>query len=59
MPSRHAPQSPVSLFYSYSHKDEALRDELETHLTLLRRQGVIRGWHDRRIRGGDRVGGAD
>jgi hypothetical protein len=42
----------VSLFYSYSHKDEALREELETHLSLLRRQGVINGWHDRRIAAG-------
>jgi len=37
------------VFFSYSHKDEALRDELETHLKLLQRQGVILGWHDRRI----------
>src|SRR3954447_7241910 len=46
------PAAPISLFYSYSHKDEALRDELETHLSLLRRQGVISGWHDRRIAAG-------
>ena len=26
----------VRLFYSYSHKDETLRNELETHLKLLR-----------------------
>ena len=29
------------LFYSYSHKDESLRDELETHLKLLQREGLI------------------
>ena len=52
MPSPERPATPVSLFYSYSHKDEALRDELETHLTLLRRQGVVRGWYDRRIPAG-------
>jgi hypothetical protein len=46
------PAALVSLFYSYSHKDEALRDELATHLSLLRRQGVISGWHDRRIAAG-------
>jgi internalin A len=39
----------LRLFYSYSHKDEALRDELETHLKLLQRQGLIQPWHDRRI----------
>jgi tetratricopeptide (TPR) repeat protein len=48
-----APQSaepePLELFYSYSHKDEGLRDELETHLAMLKNEGVIRGWHDRQI----------
>jgi hypothetical protein len=37
------------LFFSYSHKDEALRDQLETHLSMLQRQGFIEAWHDRRI----------
>ncbi|KAA9174133.1 toll/interleukin-1 receptor domain-containing protein [Delftia sp. BR1] len=45
----------ASLFFSYTHKDEVLRDELETHLTLLRRQGHIDVWHDRRINAGDEV----
>jgi len=40
------------LFFSYSHKDEELRNELETHLALLKRQGVISSWHDRRITAG-------
>lgn len=39
----------AKLFFSYSHKDEALRDELEIHLTMLKRQGIIEAWHDRRI----------
>ena len=30
---------PIELFYSYSHKDEKLREKLETHLALLKRQG--------------------
>jgi internalin A len=38
-----------SLFFSYSHKDEGLRDELETHLKLLQRQRIISTWHDRKI----------
>lgn len=42
----------VNLFFSYSHKDEDLRNELETHLALLKRQGVISSWHDRRITAG-------
>lgn len=39
----------ATLFFSYSHKDEALRDQLETQLAMLKRQGVIETWHDRRI----------
>jgi hypothetical protein len=41
--------TPIKLFYSYSHKDEALRDDLETHLANLKNQGIIEGWHDRKI----------
>lgn len=43
----------MQLFFSYSHKDEDLRDQLETHLAVLKRQGVIETWHDRRIAPGD------
>lgn len=45
----------ITLFFSYSHKDEALRNELETHLALLKHQGVITAWHDRRITAGGDV----
>ncbi|MEO1394933.1 MAG: toll/interleukin-1 receptor domain-containing protein [Cyanobacteria bacterium J06634_5] len=43
----------LRLFYSYSHKDEILRDQLDTHLKILERQGLIQSWHDRRILGGE------
>lgn len=43
---------PVEIFYSYSHKDEELRDELETHLSIMKRQGLISPWHDRCITAG-------
>ncbi|MFY0578288.1 toll/interleukin-1 receptor domain-containing protein [Cystobacter fuscus] len=43
----------VNLFYSYSHRDEELRAELDGHLSLLRRRGVLRTWCDRRITAGD------
>jgi tetratricopeptide (TPR) repeat protein len=43
---------PAQLFYSYSHKDEKLRDRLEVHLAALRREGLISGWHDRKIGAG-------
>ncbi len=39
----------AEIFYSYSHRDERLRDQLETHLALLKREGLITNWHDRRI----------
>jgi hypothetical protein len=45
----------ASVFFSYSHKDEALRDQLESHLALLKNQGLIDGWHDRRIVAGDEL----
>jgi len=41
------------VFISYSHKDEALRSELETHLKLLQREGVIDVWNDRKIGAGE------
>jgi hypothetical protein len=42
-----------SLFLSYSHQDEALRQRLEVHLAGLKRDGTISVWHDRRIAAGD------
>lgn len=45
----------AKIFFSYSHKDEALRDQLETHLALLQRQGLIEAWHDRRIVAGSNL----
>ena len=39
----------IELFYSYAHEDEALRNQLNTHLALLQQQGLIRPWHDRKI----------
>src|SRR5262249_6530577 len=47
------PRQAVRLFYSYSHKDETLRNELETHLKLLQRQGLLETWHDRKIEAGE------
>jgi hypothetical protein len=43
----------IKLFCSYSHRDEALRDELAKHLKLFERQGLVRSWHDRKIGAGD------
>lgn len=47
-----------TVFFSYSHADEALRDQLEKQLAMLKRQGVIETWHDRRIGAGQHIGQA-
>jgi len=43
---------PIKLFFSYSHKDEDLRNEMVKHLSILKRQGVLEAWHDRNIDAG-------
>lgn len=45
----------AKLFMAYSHTDTDLRNELEKHLSVLRRQGVISTWHDRCIVSGDEM----
>jgi hypothetical protein len=40
---------PLSVFFSFSHKDQDLRDKLQAHLSALERTGIVRSWHDRRI----------
>lgn len=42
----------LKIFYSYSHKDEAYRLSLESHLSILSRKNVISGWSDRDITAG-------
>ncbi|GLQ89404.1 toll/interleukin-1 receptor domain-containing protein [Dyella flagellata] len=44
-----------NLFFSYSHADEGLRDQLEKQLAMLKRQGIIEVWHDRRIGAGQEI----
>ena len=45
--------NPIEIFYSYSHKDEALKQDLINHLSILRRKEVIVNWHDRMIGAGE------
>src|SRR6266487_3695826 len=40
---------PIEVFCSYAHKDEPQLQKLETHLNVLKRQGLISTWHDRHI----------
>lgn len=43
------------VFFSYSHADSDLRDQLEQHLAMLKRQGRIEAWHDRKIVAGEPI----
>lgn len=43
----------VSIFVCYAREDEDLRRELERHLALMQRQGVIDVWHDMMINPGE------
>ena len=47
----------LDVFISYSHKDDEYRERLEVHLALLKRQKIIRVWHDRRIGAGKDIHG--
>ncbi|MBO0789671.1 MAG: hypothetical protein J2P36_01805 [Ktedonobacteraceae bacterium] len=38
----------LKLFYAYAHADEALRNQLDTHLAILQRQKIIAGGADLR-----------
>jgi hypothetical protein len=42
----------IDLFISYSHEDEPLRKQLDVHLAMLKRSGLVSVWHDRRILAG-------
>lgn len=54
---RAMPRKPkaVRIFYSYSHKDSRLRDKLESHLSLLRRENLIAEWFDGKIKPGEEI----
>ena len=47
-------EPPLRVFYSYSQKDETLRNELGTSLKILERRELIVSWYDRMIRPGDK-----
>jgi predicted helicase len=47
------PTDVIPLFYSFAHEDDALRKLLDTHLTLLKRQGVISKWDEQDITAGN------
>jgi hypothetical protein len=47
-----AEEKPIEVFYSYAHRDEALRERLDKHLALLRHNKIISTWSDRKIEAG-------
>ena len=51
------PTKALEVFFSYAHKDQRLRDQLETQLSLLKREGLISSWHDRKIGAGEEWAG--
>ena len=46
------PPQTIKIFCSYAHKDEPLREALDPHFALLRRQGVATFWSDKEIYAG-------
>jgi tetratricopeptide (TPR) repeat protein len=50
---RPQPPNAIKVFCSYSHVDEPLRKELEKHIKILERQGLMAVWHDRKIGAGE------
>jgi len=43
----------LNVFVSYSHEDEALRNDLLKHLEPLKRTHKVEVWHDRKLKAGD------
>jgi hypothetical protein len=57
MPLTPKPTQAVEVFFSYAHKDQRLRDQLENQLSLLKREGLISNWYDRKIGAGEEWAG--
>lgn len=47
------PPVAVNIFFSYAHKDEELKDRLETNLSMMKREGLLKSWSDRQINPGE------
>src|SRR6266566_2799310 len=47
------PRQEIKLFYCYAREDKPLRDELEKHLSWLKRRYQLTNWHDREILPGE------
>lgn len=45
----------LEVFFSYSHRDKELRNDLDDHLSVLKRLGAIKAWHDGMIHPGQEL----
>src|ERR1039457_3046512 len=52
-----AKQGPLGVFIAYAHEDDELCQEFIKHLIQIKRDGLIRAWHDRRLTGGSEWAG--
>lgn len=43
----------ANVFFSYSHKDIDIRDEIDRHFSVMKRSGLIQTWYDREIEAGN------
>jgi|SRR5450432_578115 TIR domain len=46
------PKQPVSVYLSYSQKDEPLKQEFEDYLAIMQQTGLISGWVERQVQRG-------
>ena len=44
---------PLKIFITYAHKNTKTKDELITHLAVMKHEGLISIWHDNEITAGD------
>lgn len=47
------PRTKLKIFLSYAHEDEAMKNELDKSLIMLKRSSMIEMWQDRKILAGD------
>src|SRR6266571_253477 len=50
--SNHPLSQPARLFASYAQEDEELYQQLEKHLSLLQREGLLTSWDSRKLLAG-------
>lgn len=48
-------QKKIKVFLSYSHEDEKYKQELDKHLAVQKRNGVIETWNDRKLLAGTHI----